>query len=374
MKKKLQVFLFTLLVVCISILGLVWLSIGICIITLLSILIFKLLIKSRNTLLKKIFTAAYCLLFIFLAGIGLKIFMFDIFKIPSSSMENTLFKEDVILVSKLQYGPRLPQSPFDVPWLNIAFYFNDDARKRIKEDWWEYNRLPGLTTIKKGDVFVFNSTWDKEFIMVKRCIALPGDTLSINDAEIYINRKVFEEPNSVKNSYSFKVKNKMDLYIALDSFSSNIFLKNRSKLSEANLTRFQLEHLKKQNYIDSVSKRIDSFASHEIFLKETGSVKWTVDNMGPIVIPKEGMQIDLNPLTFSMYGKSINKFEDHEVTEKNGIYFIDNSPMSTYTFKQDYFFMMGDNRKETLDSRKFGFVPESNIVGKVQCVLFSKRE
>lgn len=286
-------------------------------------------------------------------------------------MENMLFTEDVILVNKLKYGPRLPRSPFDIPWVNIAFYFNKNAKKRINDNWWGYKRLSGTTTIKQGDIFVFNSTWKKEFVLVKRCLALPSDRLHIKDGKIYTNNNLFTEPNSVKNNYKFRVKNKTTLYKALDSFSNTIILKNSySKFNEASLTKFQLEHLKKQDYIDSVTIQIDTFVPKKTFVK-LPDLRWTFDNMGPLVVPKKDMQIELNPKTFSLYNKAIKRSEDCEIKEVNGIYYIDGIKGTHYTFKQDYYFMMGDNRKGTLDSRKWGFIPESNIIGKVQCVLFS---
>ncbi|WP_155960712.1 signal peptidase I [Flavobacterium daejeonense] len=302
----------------------------------------------------------------------IRLLVFDIYKIPSSSMENLLYPGDVIVINKLEYGPRLPRSPFDIPWINIAFYFNDKAKKRIKEDWWDYKRVSGTSTIKQGDIFVFNSTWNKNYILVKRCVALPGDTLNIKNAAIYTNNKLFASPDTEKNNYKFKIKNKKKLYKALDSLALNdIMLNNCSgKFSEGNLSKFELDFLKKVNCINSIKIKIDTFVEGKTFVK-TPEIKWTFDNMGPFVIPKKGMQIKLNPETFSLYERAINGSENCKIKELKGICFINNKKATTYTFKQDYYFMMGDNRKETLDSRAWGFVPESNIIGKVQCVLWS---
>lgn len=304
--------------------------------------------------------------------ISIKLCVLDIFKIPSSSMESILFTDDIILVNKLKYGPRLPRSPFEIPWIKIALYFNDGARKRIKDDWWNYKRLSGITTIKQGDIFVFNSTWNKDYILVKRCVALPGDTLKIKNAEIYTNNKLFDSPDSEKNDYKFRIKNKIVLSRIMDSLALNSIVINNwnDKIIKVNLSKSELNFLRKFNCINSVKIQIDTFVEGKTFVK-TPKIKWTFDNMGPFVVPKKGMQIKLNKEMYSLYEKAINSSENCKITELNDTYFVNNKKATTYKFKQDYYFMMGDNRKETLDSRAWGFVPESNIIGKVQCVLWS---
>lgn len=323
-------------------------------------------------ILKKITKTIFKILIMLILIVSIKLLVFDVFKIPSSSMENILFSDDVILVNKLSYGSRMPRSPFDIPLVNIAFYFNYDARKRINEIWWDYNRLFGTSTIKQGDIFVFNSTWDKNYILVKRCIALPGDILKIKNASIYTNNRLFTSPNTEKNNYTFEVKNKQALYKAIDSFElKDIKLKNyNGKFYESNLSKLELSYLIKINSIDSVKIKIDTFVEGKTFVKSP-KIKWTFDNMGPFKVPKKGMQIKLNSVSFSLYGHVINNSENCRIKEVKGTFFINNKKIITYTFKQDYYFMMGDNRKETLDSRAWGFIPESNIIGKVHCVLWS---
>lgn len=354
------------------VLGLTWLAIILIIFAATYSLTLRYISLIHYCFLRKIVMTLFLFFFLLTSVISLKILVFDVYKIPSSSMENRLFTDDVILVNKLNYGPRLPRSPFDIPWINIAFYFNDRAKKRINKDWWAYKRLSGTSTIKQGDIFVFNSTWNKNYILIKRCVALPGDTLNIKNAAIYNNNKLFASPDTEKNNYKFRIKNKKNLSKAIDSLDSNTIRINNwnDKIIEANLSKFELSFLKKFNCIDSIKIKIDSFVEGKTFVK-TPKIKWTFDNMGPLVVPKKGMQIKLNKETYALYERAINSSEDCKITQLNDVYFVNNKKVIIYTFKQNYYFMMGDNRKETLDSRRWGFVPESNIIGKVQCVLWS---
>ncbi|QTE23537.1 signal peptidase I [Polaribacter cellanae] len=332
---------------------------------------FNKLLKQKQ--LKKSIKIIFKIIFILFLVLCTKLLVFDIYKIPSSSMENTLFPNDVIVVNKLKYGPRLPRSPFDIPLVNIGYYFNDNARKRIKELWWPYKRLSGTSSIKQGDVFVFNLGITRDFFVVKRCVALPGDTLKIKDAEICTNSILFNSPSTVKNSYKFIVSNYNRLYRELDSINlNNISLQKngRSKYARAILSKLEFSQFSQLKNVESLQKEIDTFNLKKELLK-TSESKWTLDNMGSIIIPKKGMKIKLTLDIYLLYKKTINKYENCILTDKQGVFYINNKQVNTYTFKQNYYFMMGDNRKGTIDSRAWGFLPESNIVGKVQCVLYS---
>ncbi|WP_245683152.1 signal peptidase I [Flavobacterium glycines] len=320
-------------------------------------------------------TGVFLFLLLLSSSICIKVLAFDIYKIPSSSMENLLYPQDVIVVNKLKYGPRLPRSPFEIPWINIAFYFNENAKNRIKEDWWDYKRLSGTSTIKQGDVFVFNSTWSKGYILIKRCMALAGDTLRIKDGNVYTNSKLFAPVATERNNYKFSIKNKQNLYKYLDAVGLSYVMLKRidNQFYEANLSKYDLDQLKKAKLINAVSIQLDSFNENNGLFCKVPNKQWTYDTMGPFIVPKKGMQIHLNPETFSLYQRVISGSENCKIKELKGIYFINNKRATTYTFKQNYYFMMGDNRKGTMDSRAWGFVPETNIIGKIQCVLFSNK-
>lgn len=374
-KTKQKIILTVFIILFLVLLCSVWLIITIVVFILIYKIAFRFISLIKNVFLRKMVKGIFLFVFLLAATIGIKLLAFDIYKIPSSSMENLLYPEDVIVVNKLDYGPRLPRSPFEIPWVNLGFYMNKNARARMKEIWWDYKRLLGTSTIKQGDVFVFNSVWNKDYILIKRCTALPGDTLRIKDGDVYTNRNLFASANTEKNNYKFRIKNKQGLYKFLDSLdlSSVILRRIDNQFSEANLSIFDLNLLQKANLISTVSIQLDSFNDNNGLFCKVPNKQWTYDTMGPFIVPKKGMQITLNPETFSLYQGTINSSENSKITVLDDNYYIDDKKTNTYTFKQDYYFMMGDNRKGTLDSRAWGFVPETNIIGKVQCVLFSNK-
>lgn len=371
-KKALTIILALLLVL----LGLVWLAVILVVFAVTYSLALRYIPLIRNAILRKMVSGFFLIILLLSSTICIKLLAFDIYKIPSSSMENMLYPGDVIAVNKLKYGPKLPRSPFEIPWVNLGFYMNKNARARMKETWWDYVRWEGTTTIKQGDVFVFNSTWNKDFILVKRCVGLPGDTLRIKKGEIYTNCILFNSPETVKNNCSFHIKNRKLLYKIIDSLPMEGYINNDYKkrnFGSAMFSKQEFELLQKRNCIDSINKNIDVYGVSQEKLLKTPTSQWTLDDMGPIVIPKKGMEIQLNPENFMVYEKVIHMLEKSIITEKEGTYFINGKRATTYKFKLNYYFMMGDNRKGTSDSRCWGFLPETNIIGKVQCILFSKK-
>lgn len=374
-KIKQKALLIAIFILFLIVLGLVWL--GITIILFISIyrVVFHYISLIPYDFLRKMVKGISLFVFLLSVTISVKLIVFDIYKIPSSSMENMLYSGDVIVVNKLNFGPKLPRSPFEIPWVNLFFYMNKDARSRIKETWWDYKRLNGTTRIKQGDVFVFSLNTSLTFFVVKRCVGLPGDTISIKKGEIYTNSKLFISPETVKNNYSFRIKNKKLLYKIIDSLHIEGYIKydyRTPTMGSAMLSIQEFDFLQKRNCIYSIKKSIDTYDPKKKLLK-TPTSQWTLDDMGPIIIPKKGMKIQLTPDTYMLYEKVINMFEKCKLTEKEGTYFINGKRSTKYKFKLNYYFMMGDNRKETSDSRRWGFLPESNIIGKVQCILFSNK-
>ncbi|MFC5683646.1 signal peptidase I [Flavobacterium sp. MAHUQ-51] len=376
MKKTYRNTILIIVALILVLLGIVWLAI----ILIMFVLIYKIVLHFISLIfysfLRKMVKGFFLFLLLLSATICTKLLAFDIYKIPSSSMENLLYPQDVVVVNKLKYGPRLPRSPFEIPWVNIAFYFNEKAKKRIKEDWWDYKRLACTAVIRQGDVFVFNSTWSKDYILIKRCMGLAGDTLRIKEGAVYTNRKLFVPTITERNNYKFRIKNKEAFYKFLDSLELDYVTLRKidNQVCEANLSKGDLDQLKKANLINTTSIQLDSFNGNNGLFCNVPNKQWTYDTMGPFVVPKKGMQILLNSETFSLYQATINGSENAKITVSDGDYYLDNKKIKTYTFKQNYYFMMGDHRKGTMDSRTWGFIPETNIIGKVQCVLYSNKD
>lgn len=372
MNRRRKIFTVVLVLLLLLLIGLWWLSLLLMTLVLLYFVFLKLIYLIKCPFYKKLVRGLFLLLFIFLMAISAKLLLINVYKIPSSSMNNTLYTNDVIFVDKLKYGPKLPRSPFEIPWLNIAFYFNDNARKRIKENWWPYKRLSGYSTIKNGDVVVFTMPFGNDITIVKRCMAIAGDTLSIKNGNVYINNTFFSPSNFVLNKYEFRVNNRKSLYRTLDSLNLDIYLNRASKDNFiASLSSNDKEMLKETGIIKDLIRVLDSLNLKSKPYPNSKYTQWSLDNYGPYIIPKKGMTIHLNPKNYALYYKVINEHEGAEILDIDGGYVVKGRQVTTYTFDQDYYFMMGDNRKGSIDSRSWGLVPEKRIIGKVQCVLWS---
>lgn len=320
------------------------------------------------------------LLFLFAAVIILRNFVGEVYFIPSSSMENSMFPGDFVWVNKIAYGPRFPQTLLTLPFSKNKFPFTHNAPSYV--NWIElpFFRLPGYTHIKRNDVVVFNYPAedgvpvDKKTNFVKRCIALPGDTLQIHNKTVFINHKALAENPSVK--YAYEVLANSDtlgsyLYQTMQVYEGGLI--SQYHTYSFLLTNNQAERIKHIPGVVWVKLQTTSYSTNTLF-PGGRYFMWNRDNYGPVVIPAKKMTIHLSIDSLTLYSRIIETYEKHKLSTRGDSIFIDGRYATHYTFKMNYYFMMGDNRDNSEDSRYWGFVPEDHIIGKASMVLFSVKQ
>jgi signal peptidase I len=316
---------------------------------------------------------ADALLFAVIAASLIRWLLLEPFTIPTASMEKSLLVGDFLFVSKMHYGTRIPKTILQVP-LTHQKIWGTDIPSYSEAVQLPYYRLPGFSKIKRNDVVVFNfpeEHWypvDLKTNYIKRAVGIPGDVLEIKDTQLYINGQTGENPEEMQFSYDVLTSRQLNVEF-FDQYGINPdsyfgFSDNSGYLVYA--TERVIEDLKQASVVTSVKKRTNKSTQGDGNIFPDGAFfGWNKDHFGPLEIPGEGWTIELNEENIRKYGYTIEKFErlDDVRIEGNDLY-IDGEIQSQYTFKQDYYFMMGDNRHDSLDSRFWGFVPEDHVVGK----------
>ena len=362
--------------------------------------------------------------------------------IPTGSLEKTLLIGDFLFVSKFHYGARAPQSAVSFPMVHDTIV-GTGIRSYLNKPQIPYFRLPGFQKITRNEIVTFSwpadtvrqffvkekgvkKPTDKKSNYVKRCVAIPSDTLEIISGIIHINGKKSIMPFRAKPIYSYKahsskgvssssliklglndlqrkfkiseitqnkfdqirpyilriVDNNPDNFVIITSSKGIPYnIRSQSRIVMTELTDYSRELFitEKQAKLVSESKIVDSLkrsyktikSYNTSFFPNHITYNWNEDNFGPIVMPKKGVKVNLNTGNLPLYKKLIRDYEKNELKLENGIIKINSKPVSEYTFKQDYYWMMGDNRYRSEDSRFWGFVPEDHIVGKPVFIWFS---
>jgi signal peptidase I len=313
----------------------------------------------------------------------------EAFVIPTPSMENSLLVGEYLVVSKLHFGSRTPRTPLQIPLTHQKIWGTEipSYLEWIELPSW---RLPGISSVKREDVVVFNvpdvgmndgveRPIDLKTYYVKRCVGIPGDTMFIKDRTLLANGKPLNSPTNMKFSYLVTAKEEISdrslskLGVDADDYYFLGRTKEGKALYKMFLTDAQRKEANTAPYIIEVG---DDYMTHDgpdqdIF-PAMMNTSWNGDNYGPLIVPAKGMTITVNDSTLGLYGETIRLYEHHENLAINGnTLTIDGQAVREYTFKQGYYFMMGDNRNNSLDSRYWGFVPEDHIVGKPLFVMFS---
>lgn len=293
-------------------------------------------------------------------------FIFTVYTVQSESMKPALLPGDCISVNLLAYGPRIPSTPVCIPFTSVYL-------KQSELPVW---RIPGYSKPKRNDLIVFNYPGDKKNaierkeVYLKRIIALPGDSIGIQNNKVRVNGKMYNEASTVTTEFIIQVYNKNQFY---DWIKTNAVPEPREIIKGdwlVNLSNSQFKKIKVQKFIKTINvpEYSDDAMLETLF---TGKLKgYNVLNFAFTRVPFKGMKIELNPVNVQLYAHCILN-ENHTLALRKKQVLIDGIKQTEYVFEEDYYFVLGDARSLSVDSRHWGFVPRSHLLGRVSFKLFS---
>ncbi|SMO48204.1 signal peptidase I [Gracilimonas mengyeensis] len=311
------------------------------------------------------------IVFAFIAAAILRAFLFGSYKIPTPSMEKTLLTGDLLIVSNVTYGARTPMGlcvPFFQGWCVPGVTL-------------PYTRLPGFRDIERNDIFVFNVPWEVKPInqktnYIKRAVAVPGDTISIEDKYLYINGEREESHEGVQRFYVVKMADRVRLSNAkMESVGGELIGYINQSTYVVNLTEDVAETVGNWAEVDTMYLNVTPENQVDRnYTQSEGSFSMAFsnpDHMREIVVPFKGQEITLTDDNWYIYKDVIERYERNELRREGDTIYINGEQTNTYTIQQDYYFGMGDNRDNSMDSRFWGFVPKNHVIGKASIVWFS---
>ena len=335
--------------------------------------------KKKKSELRNWFDA---ILFAVIAATILRTFLIEAYTIPTSSMEKSLLIGDFLFVSKVSYGPRVPITPLAFPLVHHTMPIGG-GKSYSESIQLPYHRMKGLGEVERNDCVVFN--WpaetlgrpiDKKENYIKRCVGIPGDNIEVIDGQLMVNSVPQEEFEGMKNQFQYTVKTKGTglnpkiLYEKYD-ITEGGYGRNQNEYM-LTLTNKNRDALSTFPNVKSVDKRVKTKNKFEEYIyPHSKNFSWNEDNYGPLIIPKAGTTINLTTENLPLYKDIIGRYEGNSLEVVAGEILINKTVATTYTFKMNYYWLMGDNRHNSADSRFWGFVPEDHIVGKALFIWMS---
>ncbi len=353
------------------------------------------------------------IIFAVIAASFIRMFFIEAYTIPTSSMEKSLLVGDYLFVSKTAYGPKTPNTPLSFPFVHNTMPI---IKTKSYLEWIKlpYKRLKGFTHVKNDDVVVFHfpegdtvalgqptqsyyqmvmlygrqRVWsdkrnfgeiisrpvDKCENYIKRCVGIPGDVIRMEKAQLYVNDKPQKKFPGMQMKYTIITNGTPINPKALDRL--NISMEDRYEFSGKQyvlpLTDEALEKIKQFSNVVSVTSQVEEPGTWDrLIFPSDERFQWNLDNWGPITIPKKGATIQLTVDNLPLYRRIIDVYENNDLEVKGDQIYINGELATSYTFKMDYYWMMGDNRHNSADSRYWGFVPEDHVVGKAKIIWLS---